>query len=249
MTSLFRILRSSAVLLVLALTATTGFAQNAEQTIREKLSQARPDLQISYVRPSRIPGIYTVQMTSGPKIYIDETGEFFVLGDMYQVQEEGFVNLGEVERQKQRVALVSQVQDKDLISFEAEGAEKTEIFVFTDVDCGYCRKLHREVPELNKMGITVHYLAYPRAGVGSDTYRKMASAWCSDDRNVAMTTLKNGQTIAMNVCQENPVANQFALGQQVGVSGTPTIIMKNGEKVPGYMPAARLAAAAGVAAN
>lgn len=249
MTSLHRILRAGAVALALALTAVPGFAQNAEQTIRDRLGEARPDIQISYIRPSRIPGIYTVQVTSGPKIYIDETGEFFVLGDMYQVGKEGFVNLGEVERQNQRVALVSQVQGKDMISFKADGVEKTEIFVFTDVDCGYCRKLHQEVPKLNEMGVTVHYLAYPRAGVGSDTYRKMASAWCSDDRNVAMTTLKNGQQIAMNVCQDNPVANQFALGQQVGVSGTPTIIMKNGEKVPGYMPAERLAAAAGVAAN
>ena len=114
-----------------------------------------------------------------------------------------------------------------MVIFPAVGETKGVVSVFTDVDCGYCRKLHQEVPKLNQMGIEVRYLAYPRAGVGSRSYQKIVSAWCAADPNKAMTQLKSGMEIPDVSC-ENPVAAQFDLGQQVGVTGTPAIVLEDG---------------------
>jgi thiol:disulfide interchange protein DsbC len=117
---------------------------------------------------------------------------------------------------------------------------KATISVFTDVDCGYCRKLHLEVPELNARGIEVRYLAFPRQGTTSPSFDKLVSAWCAADRNDAITRLKRGETIPRKSCA-NPVERQYVLGHQMGVEGTPAIIFEDGSLHPGYAPAADLA--------
>ena len=117
--------------------------------------------------------------------------------------------------------------------------------MFTDIDCGYCRKLHREIPQLNEMGIEVSYLAYPRAGIGSQSYSKYVSAWCAEDKLGALTLAKNGQEIPAKNC-DNPIAAQYELGQQMGISGTPAIVLEDGRLIPGYLNAQKLANALGV---
>jgi thiol:disulfide interchange protein DsbC len=112
--------------------------------------------------------------------------------------------------------------------------------VFTDSTCFYCQKLHKEVPELNRKGIEVRYLAYPRAGVGSDSYRQLATAWCSDNPQEALTKLKNREAVDDNVCPGNPVADQYALGGKLGVTGTPAIVTESGQLIPGYQAADQL---------
>ena len=123
---------------------------------------------------------------------------------------------------------------------------KAHVYVFTDVDCYYCQKLHQEVPALEALGIEVRYLAYPRAGIGSDSYQKIASAWCADDPQDSLTILKAGGDIPSNVCEDNPIAQQFALGSDLGVKGTPALITEAGVLLPGYMPADKLARALGL---
>ena len=114
------------------------------------------------------------------------------------------------------------------------------VLVFTDTDCGYCRKLHQEMADYNALGIEVRYVAYPRAGLGSPTYERMVSAWCAAEPLAALTRLKNGDSIPSKTCV-NPVADQYELGQQIGLSGTPTIVLADGRMLPGYTPAAQLA--------
>jgi thiol:disulfide interchange protein DsbC len=133
-----------------------------------------------------------------------------------------------------------------MIIFAAAGETRGTVTVFTDVDCFYCQKLHREVPALNEAGIEVRYLAYPREGLGGASYRKIATAWCADNPQQVLTQLKNRQAVADNVCPGNPVADQYKLGQQVGVNGTPALVLENGELVPGYMAADALAKRMGV---
>jgi thiol:disulfide interchange protein DsbC len=137
------------------------------------------------------------------------------------------------------------VDVKDTVVFPTGGERKAVISVFTDVDCGYCQKLHREVPRLNELGVEVRYLAYPRAGIGSRSYQKIVSAWCAEDPNSAITALKSGQEIPDSDCT-NPVAAQYELGQEVGVSGTPAIVLEDGRLLPGYLPADQLAQAIGI---
>jgi thiol:disulfide interchange protein DsbC len=215
------------------------------EVILKALSAARPDLQYEQPRPSPMAGLYEVQVKGGPLLYIDADGSHFIAGDLFAVQKSGFVNLAEQGRQKERAELIAAVKPEDMIIFAPENPKAT-IAVFTDVDCGYCRKLHSEVAELNALGIAVHYLAFPRAGLGSPSFRKIASAWCAKDPGAALTSLKNGEEIPENVCADNPVAAQMLLGEQVGVNGTPALVLEDGTLVPGYRPAKDLAKLLGI---
>ena len=215
------------------------------EVILKALSAARPDLQYEQPRPSPVAGLYEVQVKGGPLLYIDADGSHFIAGDLFAVQKSGFVNLAEQGRQKERAELIAAVKPEDMIIFAPENPKAT-IAVFTDVDCGYCRKLHSEVAELNALGIAVHYLAFPRAGLGSPSFRKIASAWCAKDPGAALTSLKNGEEIPENVCADNPVAAQILLGEKVGVNGTPALVLEDGTLVPGYRPAKELAKLLGI---
>ena len=118
--------------------------------------------------------------------------------------------------------------------------------MFTDVSCGYCRKLHREIDELNNLGIEVRYLAYPRNGMESEGARQLETAWCSDNRQEALTKLKSGVTVPSISCNRELIAEQFELGGKMGVRGTPAILTSDGRLIPGYQPAASLAKVLGL---
>ena len=217
-----------------------------EVVIKRALETSRPDIQIQSIAPSEVPGLYAVQFLNGPAVYATPDGKYFVLGDLFQVQQKGFVNLAEKKRNGERVKLLAAIKPKDMVIYKAKGATKGVVTVFTDVDCGYCRKLHKEVPQLNDMGIEVRYLAWPRAGIGSESYQKMVTVWCAKDRQKTMTSLKNGDNVPISTCKDNPVAAQYELGEKMGVNGTPALIKADGELIPGYMPAAELAQALGI---
>ena len=218
----------------------THAADDAADAITRALSTARPDLKFDAPRPSAIAGFYEVQVHGGPVLYVSGDATHFIAGDLFEIRPDGFANLGEIARQQERVKLIAAVDPADMIIFVSEHPRAT-LTVFTDIDCGYCRKLHAEIKEINALGIAVHYLAYPRAGVGSPSYRKIASAWCAKDRRAALTTLKNGGSIPENVCADNPVADEILLGEKIGVTGTPALVLEDGTLVPGYVPAAQLA--------
>jgi thiol:disulfide interchange protein DsbC len=211
----------------------------------ERLTALRPGIPIEQVRETPLAGIYALELQGGTVFYGTADGRYLFAGDMYELTETNLVNLAESGRTAKRQALMAKVTPEEMVVFSPEGETKASISVFTDVDCGYCQKLHLEVPKLNEMGIEVRYLAYPRAGVGSQSYQKIVSAWCSADRNTAITRLKARQTIPTLTCQ-NPVASQLDLGREVGVTGTPAIVLEDGRLLPGYMPAEQLAGALGI---
>ena len=220
------------------------------QTISDRLKKSRPNMTFESVKASPIPGLYIVNIANGPTLYSTADGAYFVVGDLFQSTDTGFVNLAEKRRQEERVARLSKLSRDDMIIFSpSEQPPKASITVFTDVDCYYCQKLHREVADLNRVGIEVRYLAYPRAGIGSDSYKKIASAWCSKDRQGALTRLKNRENLPLNVCPGNPVAKEYNLGNAIGVRGTPALVTESGELMAGYMPVLQLAHALGVAVD
>ncbi len=230
------------------LLGTSGAVAGSEDAnvILKKLSAARSDLKVDSITRSVATGLYEVRLDGGAIIYATADGNHFVLGDLFAVGSQGFVNLAEQRRDADRLELIASVNTDDMIVFSPRGEAKALINVFTDVDCFYCQKLHQEVPALNALGIEVRYLAYPRSGIGGESYRKIASAWCSDDPNTAITRLKAREEIPENVCAGNPVADQFVLGQKVGVRGTPAMVLENGQLVQGYKPADQLAAQLGI---
>ena len=163
-------------------------------------------------------------------------GRFYIDGDVFDMDSRA--NLTEARRQSSRVALIRAVRDDQAIVFSPKGYLYT-INVFTDIDCTYCRKLHSEIAELNRLGVRVRYLMYPRSGPGSEAWQKAESVWCSPDRNDALTRAKRGEAVEPRSC-ENPVAAQYELGRELGIRGTPGIITDNGEYITGYLPAPRL---------
>lgn len=252
--SLVRTGLMSLVLGCLSLTAQAAPAvgepapKSVQKTIVAGIAKARPQLEVESVTVSPIPGLYQTKITGGPMLFVSEDGQFLLVSDMYQVELGQLVNLQEIERQELRVQVAKDLDKdhKDLIVYSPKGPVKGVVNVFTDVDCGYCQKLHQEIPRLNELGIELRYLAYPRAGIGSASYNKIASAWCADDQNVAMDRLKARLSVEPNVCPNNPVADHFLLGQDIGVRGTPAILLGDGTLLPGYLPADQLAARLGV---
>lgn len=230
------------------LTAAT-LAQPVSKAIQEKLTKAlesgNQGLEVGTIRASEMPGMFEVELTNGPILYSTEKGDYFIVGDLYSVTPQGYVNLAEQRRDAQRVARLDAVDTKDMIVFSPKEKPRAHITVFTDVTCYYCQKLHAEVPELNRLGIEVRYLAYPRAGVGSEGFYKLETAWCASNPQDVLTRLKNKEQVPTQSC-DNPIAGQYQLGQELGVRGTPAIITETGKMIPGYQSATDLVVSLGL---
>ena len=238
------------LIIVASLLTTTVIAERGSQLsaseIKKKFDQARPGLPIKDVLPSVLPGFYEVALEDGTVLFVSEDGNHFIAGDLYRIEQSSFVNVSEERRNGSRRELLAEVDEADMLIFSpAKGEKKVSISVFTDIDCGYCRKLHKEVPELNRLGVEVRYLAYPRAGLNSKSFDKYVSAWCADNPKLALTQAKLGKDVEPSTCV-NPIAAQYLLGNQMGVTGTPAIIYEDGTLLPGYLPAAELASRLGI---
>lgn len=223
-----------------------SISKSETNNILKNLLTARPDLEYTIVSESAISGIYEVQVKNGPLLFVHESGEYLFQGDLLQVTANEIISTMESRQNAKREQLFAVRSTDDMIIFKPEGESKAIMNVFTDVDCGYCRKFHREVPELNAMGIEVRYLAFPRAGIPSGSYNKIAKAWCAEDKQDTLTMVKNGQSVDVEVCDNNPIAEHYAFGNSIGVTGTPAIILMDGTLIPGYQPAKNYAQLLGI---
>ena len=218
--------------------ASAAPAGAAEQKVRAALASLIPGSNVDYIGAAPFPGFREV-LVSGQLLYVSDDGRYLFQSQPYDIQAKGPANseglLG------YRRALLAKANHGDRIVFAAPNAKYT-ISVFTDIECGYCRKLHQDIAELNRNGITVEYLAFPRMGLGSKDYVDMISVWCAADRRQALTNAKRGGSVPAKNCT-NPVAMQYALGQQLGVNGTPAIFAPDGTQLGGYLPPAQLRAA------
>lgn len=186
------------------------------------------------IQQSIIPNLYQV-MYGTELVYVSADGKFFLAGDLINLETRE--NLSEVAKRSIRRDMLDK-QDNKPVVFKAKD-EKHVLTVFTDIDCPYCAKLHREVPALNEKGVTVEYLMFPRAGLRSQSFKTAVSMWCSDDNLQAMTDAKERKPIENKTC-ENPIADQYNLGGELGVTGTPALITSSGKLIPGYVPADKL---------
>ncbi|MEP6884497.1 MAG: DsbC family protein [Gammaproteobacteria bacterium] len=185
------------------------------------------------LRPSPIAGIY--QFAQGTDVsYMTVDGKYFLDGNLYDMDTRE--NLTEELRTHARLALINAVPESQMLIFGPKNPQYT-ITVFTDVDCAYCRQLHSEMSELNRLGVRVRYMFFPRTGPNTDSWKKAEVVWCSADRNEALTRAKAGGKLDMTkTCESTPVAREYALGQSIGVRGTPAIITERGDYITGYMP-------------
>lgn len=221
-------------------------AQDAEGAarVRNSLRMLIPNLTVDSVSPSPVPGLYEVTFGSHI-VYVTGDGKYLVQGEITDLMTRESVT----ERREQGLmqSAIEGLDEKDMIVYGDKDLPHT-VTVFTDIDCGYCRKLHRQIGDYNKRGIRVRYLAYPRAGVGSASYREAVSVWCAEDPKTAMTLAKSGKKVPSREC-ENPVSEHFQLGQDFGIRGTPTMVLDDGELIPGYVPPERLSASLKKAVN
>ncbi|MEP7043280.1 MAG: DsbC family protein [Dokdonella sp.] len=225
--------------LTLALLCALGFpiAQAADSApdiaARKALQELVPKAKIDKVEQAPLPG-YRQVIIGGQMVYVSDDGRFLLQGTLYDTQAKRDLTAARIATDAK--AKVDAVPLSKRIVFAADGGKpKYKVTVFTDIDCGYCRKLHSQIAEYNKRGIEVDYLFFPRSGIGSPSYDKAVSVWCAKDRNAAFTQAKGGKNPTPLKC-ENPVAEEFTLGTQVGVEGTPTIFAPDGSKIGGYLP-------------
>ena len=202
-----------------------------EASIRKALGDVQP----ASVELTPIAGLYEVVVGSNV-VYMSADGRYMLQGELVDVEKR--VSLTEPRRrQVTRTVLESLGEDK-MIIFRPEKV-KHVVTVFTDIDCGYCRKLHNEMDQYFEQGIEVRYMMFPRAGAGSESYKKAVAVWCAEDRNGAMTDAKNGKAVEMKSC-DNPIDQHMDLVRQLGARGTPFIVLEDGSTQPGYVPAKRL---------
>ena len=183
------------------------------------------------LRATPIPGIYEL-LRGTDAAYVSPDGRYAILGDLYETGTNN--DLTENRRRDQRLKMLAAIPEAQMVVFGPENAKHT-ITVFTDMDCAYCRKLHSQINDYNRLGIKVRYIAYPRSGPNTSSWSKAEQVWCAADRKTALTEAKLGKTLPGKICADNPVAKEYELGEKFNLQGTPTLILGNGEMVAGYM--------------
>jgi len=225
----------------LALVSTLALADDAaEQAIRKTLATLQLDVPVQSVSSSPLNGLYEVKLQGGRVLYASPDGQFVMQGYLFQIQNGKPVNLTEKTERAAVAQTINNVPRSEMVVFPAVGETKSHITVFTDTTCPYCQKLHAEVPELNRMGIEVRYMAFPRQGLDSPGDEQLQAVWCSTDRKATLSKLMAGKDLKLTQC-ENPVTKQFEMGQSIGISGTPAIVLEDGQMIPGYQPAPQIA--------
>ncbi len=229
---MIKVIRFTALMLF-ALTCVTANAD--EEAIRKALSLAMPATKVETIKPSVIKGLYETAI--GANIYyISEDGKYLIQGRLVDLA--AHKDLTEEKLNGTRKLAIENMGKENMIIFKAK-IPKYTVTVFTDIDCGYCRKLHSELDQYSAQGITIQYLFYPRAGKGSESYTKAVSVWCADDQNAALTAAKKDKSIPVKTC-DNPIDKHMKLADDFDVKGTPMIVTENGNILPGYLPAKQL---------
>jgi len=192
-----------------------------------------PGAKAADLRATPVPGVYEFRR-GAELVYVSEDGRFAFAGDLYQLSDRS--NLSDSRRRELRLALLKPMPESSMLVFGPANPKYT-ITVFTDVDCAYCRELHSQIADYNRLGIRVRYMAFPRSGPDSESWTKAAQVWCAKDPRAALTRAKKGEKLdSPATCKSDPVAEHYAMGRALGLTGTPDIITDSGELMPGYLP-------------
>ena len=210
-------------------------AKADEAAVRAAVKALLPEVEVSGVTAAPIAG-FSEAAVEGRVFYVSNDGKYLIQGALVDVAERE--NLTALSEAGLRRGLLDAVGSDRRIIFAA-AQPKHRVTVFTDIDCGYCRRMHDQMAEYNRLGITIEYLFYPRSGVGTESFDKAVAVWCAPDRRAALTAAKGGQELPKGECS-NPVAEDYALGRRVGLDGTPAIYAANGQQVGGYLDPAKM---------
>lgn len=236
----------SALALAALISAPAMASDAVKQRIEASLRATGQPVRVTAVEPSPVKGLLEVELNGSERMYASEDGQYLLAGELFELETSGPVSVTDRRLEGERRELFSDFDLAQTVTFKAAD-QKAEVMVFTDPTCGYCRRLHEEMDELNASGITVHYLAYPRAGVDSAPGQLMAQVWCAKDQQKAMTESKiTGKISEKTEACDNPVAEQYSLGGRIGVRGTPAVFSMDGRQLGGYLPPAQMSRALGL---
>lgn len=219
---------------VLALIAAAPFAQAAEvneANVRAAVLKLVPTAKIDKIEASPIDG-YAQAIVGSQLVYVSNDGRYILQGTLYDANAK--LDLTAARMSREHVAKLDSYPEAQRIVFAPAGKPKYKVTVFTDIDCGYCRKMHSHIAEYNERGIQVDYLFFPRSGPGTPSFDKAVSVWCAKDRKSAFTSAKAGQDPSPLKC-DNPIAQEYQLGMTVGVDGTPAVYAPDGSRIGGYL--------------
>ena len=222
----------AASLLGLAALSSAAAVDPKLEEVRTKVSEMFESIEAKHVNLSPIDGWYTIQKGS-VVAYISDDGRYLLQGDLIDLDQQ--VNLSEQSRSVSRRVLVSELNDEQSILF-SPAEVKHSVTVFTDIDCAYCRKLHSQIDEYLDRGIAIRYVLYPRNGPASRAWSTSEDVWCSRDRNSALTAAKLDREFETSKCDASMITRHYTLGQDIGLSGTPAIVLEDGTMISGYMP-------------
>lgn len=219
----------------------TAIAGNAPESVRQaiaaRIKKAGLDAKIAAVVSTEMSNLYWVTFDDVPAVYMSGDGQFILKGELVKLGDNEVTNPTAALLEQETKRLLTSIPEKDLIIFSPKSKPKAVIYAFTDVDCGYCRKLHSEVEQINAKGIELRYIAWPR---GASDVAVNNAVWCSEDRKSAITTAKHGLPVQAPDCK-SPVLEQRRIGLMVGVDGTPAIYNADGKYLGGYIPVNDLA--------
>lgn len=208
-------------------------AGSPEARARDALRKLDPRITVERIGPAPVPGFLEV-VAAGQVVYVSEDGKYMFSGGLLDLAQR--TNLSEAAMAKVRKAILATLPDSDRIVFAPNGPARHTVVVLTDIECGFCRKFHQDIGKYTALGIRVEYLAFPRAGLGSDDYRKMVAVWCAPNRQKALTDAKSDRPVPATACARTPVDMQYRAGQRMGLEGTPMILTADGRLVGGYLP-------------
>ncbi|MDD1606749.1 MAG: DsbC family protein [Methylococcaceae bacterium] len=218
---------------LLSMAFSTAYAD--ENTIKQSIAKSMPTMKIDAIKPSEVKGLYEVLVGTNV-FYVSDDGKYLIEGHLIDIAARKDLTEGKLS--ESHVKAINKLGTDKMIIFKPKTSKYT-VTIFTDIDCGYCRKLHSEIDSYMAEGITIQYIFFPRTGKDTESYKKAVSVWCADDRKAALTAAKKGEAVKAKTCA-NPVNEHMKLAGEFEVNGTPTIVSEKGTVYPGYLPAKQL---------
>jgi len=238
---LHKLARAMSVLVVLISVPLAANAQSAADAdiehLTKRLSEQFEGMSITSVSTSPVPGLYEF-VSDGQIYYVDRNADYLLDGSMIDLN--GRVNLTEGRLGQLHTGLIEEIGEDNMLIYEPSEPSDRSITVFTDISCGYCRRLHQDIDGLLDAGVRVRYLLFPRAGLDSEAHAALESVWCADNPQEAMTRAKSGQSVEPATC-DNPIAEHVSIAERIGLRGTPLIYLDTGDRIPGYREPATIA--------
>ena len=222
--------------LIAVLTLPSLAAADLRERVAQALAITNPGLSVTGIADSPVTGVKEIKLSNGKFLYAEPSSDHIFSGRLLAFTDDSLKDLTEEREREDRAQTLRELDTGTAITFAASDEQKHEIFVFTDISCPYCKKFHANMDEMNERGITVHYLALPRAGVDSSVANNMARIWCAEDPHTAITDVFSGKPFSQEVlpCRP-PIADQYTMAQTLGVSGTPSVYSQDGRSLGGYM--------------